>query len=115
MVLGVGRPKLPKTLSYEESRELAQNGSDRTRADLAQRLDLRPEVLYLLDDDPSTEVRRRIAANARTPRKADLLLARDAAEAVRAELAAQGATPTAPEGVSERAKAQHLREHQRGT
>src|SRR3546814_1532452 len=61
MVLGVGRPKLPKTLSYEESRELAQNGSDRTRADLAQRLDLRPEVLYFLADDPSTEVRRRIA------------------------------------------------------
>src|SRR3546814_21070590 len=52
MVLGVGRPKLRKTRSYEGSRELAQKGSDRTRAELAQRLDLRPEVLYFLADDP---------------------------------------------------------------
>src|SRR3546814_14851481 len=108
MVLGCGRPKLPKTLSYEESRELAQNGSDRTRADLAQRLDLRPEVLYFLADDPSTEVRRRIAANARTPRQADLILARDADEAVRAELAAKVATLTAPEGRSAQEKAQRF-------
>src|SRR3546814_20045792 len=98
MVLGVGRPKLPKTLSYEESRELAQNGSDRTRADLAQRLDLRPEVLYFLADDPSTEVRRRIAAHARMPSPADPILARDAYEAVRPELAAQVATLQAPAG-----------------
>src|SRR3546814_10474941 len=86
LVTGVQTCALPisKTLSYEESRELAQNGSDRTRADLAQRLDLRPEVLYFLADDPSTEVRRRIAANARTPRQADLILARYADEAVRA-------------------------------
>src|SRR3546814_3098899 len=30
MVLGVGRPKLPKTLSYEESRELAQRSEEHT-------------------------------------------------------------------------------------
>src|SRR3546814_1616268 len=108
MVLGVGRPKLPKTLSYEESRELAPNGSDRPRADLAQRLDLRPEVLYFLADDPSTGVRRRIAANARTPRQADLIRARDTDEAVRAELAAKVATLTAPEGRSAQEKAQRF-------
>src|SRR3546814_16000397 len=106
MVLGVGRPKLPKTLSYEESRELAQNGSDRTRADLAQRPDLRPEVLYFLADDPPTEVRRRTAANARTPRQAVLIMARVTDEAVSAVLAANVPTLTAPAGRSAQEKAQ---------
>jgi uncharacterized protein (DUF2336 family) len=108
MVLGIGRPKLPKTLSYEESRALAETGSDRARADLAQRLDLRPEVLYFLAEDPSTEVRRRIAANAKTPRQADLILARDADEAVRAELAAKVAKLTALEGRGAQEKAQRF-------
>lgn len=108
MVLGIGRPKLPKTLSYEESRELAHNGSDRARADLAVRIDLRPEVLYFLAEDPSTEVRRRIAANAKTPRHADLILARDADEAVRAELAAKIAKLTALEGRGAQEKAQRV-------
>jgi uncharacterized protein (DUF2336 family) len=106
MILGIGRPKLPKELSYEESRELAHNGSDRTRADLAIRPDLRPEVLYFLAEDPSTEVRRRIAANARTPRQADLILARDADEAVRAELATKVAQLTAQDGRGAQEKAQ---------
>jgi uncharacterized protein (DUF2336 family) len=106
MVLGIGRPKLPKELSYEESRELAHNGSDRTRADLAVRPDLQPEVLYFLAEDPSTEVRRRIAANARTPRQADLILARDADEAVRAELATKVAQLTAQDGRGTQEKAQ---------
>jgi len=106
MVLGIGRPKLPKELSYEESRELAHNGSDRTRADLAVRPDLQPEVLYFLAEDPSTEVRRRIAANARTPRQADLILARDADEAVRAELATKVAKLTAQDGRGTQEKAQ---------
>ncbi|HEY9548190.1 MAG TPA: DUF2336 domain-containing protein [Kiloniellaceae bacterium] len=108
MVLGIGRPKLPKALSYEESRELAHNGSDRARADLAVRIDLRPEVLYFLAEDPSTEVRRRIAANAKTPRHADLILARDADEAVRAELAAKIAKLTALEGRGAQEKAQRV-------
>ncbi|HMA15033.1 MAG: DUF2336 domain-containing protein [Bacteroidota bacterium] len=108
MVLGIGRPKLPKRLSYEESRELARSGSDRTRADLAERLDLRPEVLYFLAEDPSSEVRRRIAANAKTPRQADLILARDADEAVRAELAAKVAKLTALEGQGAQEKAQRF-------
>lgn len=108
MVLGIGRPKLPKRLSYEESREIARSGSDRTRADLAQRLDLRPEVLYFLAEDPSSEVRRRIAANAKTPRQADLILARDTDEAVRAELAAKVAKLTALEGQGAQEKAQRF-------
>jgi uncharacterized protein (DUF2336 family) len=108
MVLGIGRPRLPKTLSYEESRELAKNGTDKTRADLAARIDLRPEVLYFLAEDPSTEVRRRIAANAKTPRQADLILARDHDEAVRAELASKVAKLTALEGRGAQEKAQRF-------
>lgn len=108
MVLGIGRKKLPEKLSYEESKELAQNGSDKTRADLAARADLRPEVLYFLAEDPSTEVRRRIAANAQTPRQADLILARDSDEAVRAELAAKIAKLTAEEGQGAQEKAQRF-------
>jgi len=98
MVFGIGRRNLPDSLTYEESREIAKNGSDRTRADLAQREDLRPEVLYFLAEDPSPSVRRHIAANALTPRQADLILARDDDEVVRAELAAKVAKLTAAEG-----------------
>lgn len=110
MVLGIGRRKLPDKLSYEESRELAESGSDKTRADLAARPDLRPEVLYFLAEDPSTEVRRRIAANAQTPRQADLILARDTDEAVRAELASKVARLTAQDGRGAREKAQRVEE-----
>src|SRR3546814_16285777 len=108
MVLGSGLPKLPKALSYEESRELANNGSDRARADLAVRIDLRPEVLYFLAEDPSTEVRRRIAANAKTPRHAYLILPRAADEAVRAELAAKIPKQTALESRGAQDKAQRV-------
>ncbi|MGF1631559.1 MAG: DUF2336 domain-containing protein [Kiloniellaceae bacterium] len=108
MVLGIGRRKLPESLSYEESREIAQNGSDTSRAALATRGDLRPEVLYFLAEDPSTEVRRRIAANAQTPSQADLILARDADEAVRAELASKVAKLTAQESPGAQEKAQRF-------
>lgn len=108
MVLGIGRKKLPDNLSYEESKALAQTGSDKTRADLAARVDLRPEVLYFLAEDPSSEVRRRIAANAGTPSQADLILARDADEAVRAELASKVAQLTAPDGRGAQEKAQRF-------
>lgn len=108
MALGIGRRKLPDKLSYEESKDLAQNGSDKTRADLAARADLRPEVLYFLAEDPSTEVRRRIAANAQAPRQADLILARDSDEAVRAELASKVARLTAQDGRGTQEKAQRI-------
>lgn len=108
MFLGLGRRKLPENLSYDESKDLAHNGSDKTRADLAVRVDLRPEVLYFLADDPSTEVRRRIAANEKTPGHADLILARDADEAVRAELAAKVAELTKQQGRGAQEKAQRM-------
>ena len=72
MAFGLKRKKAPAALSYEESKALAEGGSDKDRADLASREDLRPELLYYLSQDPSSEVRRRIAANDKTPRQADL-------------------------------------------
>ncbi|NIA71285.1 DUF2336 domain-containing protein [Pelagibius litoralis] len=87
---------------------MAETGSDRDRADLASRDDLRPELLYYLSQDPSSEVRRRIAANERTPRQADLVLARDKDEKVRTELAAKVAELTKQEDKGTQEKAQRF-------
>jgi len=105
-MFGLGRSKLPEKLSYEESRALAEKGSDKARVDLAGRADLRPEVLYFLAEDPSSEVRRRIAANSLTPRQAYPILARDADEAVRAELAGRVAKLTGEQDLGVQAKTQ---------
>lgn len=74
-------------LSYAESKRLARDGDQEVRADLAERQDLQPEILYFLAEDDSAKVRCRIAANLKTPRQADLILARDDNEAVRHHLA----------------------------
>ncbi len=74
-------------LSYAESKRLARDGDPEVRAGLAERQDLRPEILYFLAEDDSAKVRCRIAANLKTPRQADLILARDNNEAVRHQLA----------------------------
>ncbi|WP_299394828.1 DUF2336 domain-containing protein [Pelagibius sp.] len=108
MAFGLKRKKAPAELSYEESKALAEGGSDKDRADLASRQDLRPELLYYLSQDPSSEVRRRIAANDKTPRQADLILARDNDEKVRAELATKVAELTRQENPGTQEKAQHF-------
>ena len=74
-------------LSYAESKRLARDGDPEVCAGLAERQDLRPEILYFLAEDDSAKVRCRIAANLKTPRQADLILARDNNEAVRHQLA----------------------------
>ncbi len=74
-------------LSYQESKRLARDDDPEVRAGLAERQDLRPEILYFLAEDDSATVRCRIAANLKTPRQADLVLARDDNEAVRHHLA----------------------------
>lgn len=79
--------KPSKPVSYEDASDLAQNGNEEQRADLAGREDIAPEVLYFLAEDKSARVRRVIAANRATPRHADLLLAKDADEDVRGTLA----------------------------
>ncbi len=82
-----GTPVRDDGLSYAESKRLARDGDPEVRAGLAERQDLRPEVLYFLAEDDSAKVRCRIAANLKTPRQADLILARDNNEAVRHQLA----------------------------
>jgi uncharacterized protein (DUF2336 family) len=76
-----------KPVTYESARELASHKDAAIRAELAERPDLRPEILYFLAEDCSAEVRRRVAANGQTPPQANLLLAGDRDEGVRADLA----------------------------
>lgn len=83
-------------MEYEEAKRLAAAGSDSQRRALAARNDIRPEILYFLAEDKSVDVRRVIAGNEATPRKADLLLARDADQSVR-ELLAQKIARLAPQ------------------
>ncbi|WP_135079486.1 DUF2336 domain-containing protein [Terasakiella sp. SH-1] len=75
-----------ENLSYEEMQQLAAHPDVRVRCQLAERRDLRPEILYFLAEDKEIEVRRCIAVNPTTPRQADLLLARDCEEKVRVGL-----------------------------
>ncbi|MGB0682689.1 MAG: DUF2336 domain-containing protein [Magnetovibrionaceae bacterium] len=84
--------KLLKTLSgdepipYEESKALAAHDDPEVRAKLAERQDVRPEILYYLAADAAPEVRRVVAANPTTPDKADELLTKDGDESVRSRL-----------------------------
>jgi uncharacterized protein (DUF2336 family) len=80
---------LPDKLGYEQARELVRHEDVNVRLALAQRGDLKPEILYYLAEDASPDVRRTIAGNAAAPMHADLLLARDNDESVRGDLAAK--------------------------
>jgi len=75
------------SLTYEKSKELAAHADEEVWAELAQRDDVKPEVLYFLAEDPSPRVRKLIAENPSTPHHADLLLARDDDQGVRGGLA----------------------------
>jgi len=77
---------LKDTLSYQEMQKLASHEDLTIRCQLAERKDLKPEILYFLAEDDHREVRLRIATNPTTPRQADLLLASDDDEGVRLEL-----------------------------
>ncbi|WP_428248094.1 DUF2336 domain-containing protein [Ferrovibrio sp.] len=74
-------------MEYDRAKELAASPDPAVRLELAQRQDVRPEILYFLAIDEAADVRRAIAANVATPSQAHLLLANDADEEVRAELA----------------------------
>jgi uncharacterized protein (DUF2336 family) len=82
-----GRTAGAAPISYADSKALARDTNPAVRAELAEREDVRPEVLYFLAEDADAGVRIRIAANRKTPHQADLILARDRDEAVRRELA----------------------------
>ncbi|SLN25339.1 DUF2336 domain-containing protein [Oceanibacterium hippocampi] len=76
-----------ETERYEISRELLEGADPKTRADMARREDVRPEVLYYLAGDDEAVVRLEIAGNAKTPAQANLLLASDRDDEVRCQLA----------------------------
>jgi len=86
-------------MEYDRAKELAASPDPAVRLELAQRQDVRPEILYFLAIDEATDVRRAIAANISTPSQAHLLLANDADEEVRAQLADKVARllPSMPE------------------
>lgn len=76
-----------KEPTEEETKALARHEDADVRAALAKRADLRPELLYFLAEDKAADVRRIVAANDSTPAQANLLLARDRDDNVRADLA----------------------------
>ena len=83
-----GAPKLMgEEMAYDIQKQLAHDGNHDERRELAQRGDVRPEILYYLASDPDTEVRRNIARNHKAPRHADLLLAKDEKDEVRIDVA----------------------------
>lgn len=76
-----------KSITYEAAKEMARHNDAEVRLQLAGRDDVKPELLYFLAEDKDPAVRRAIAANASTPRKADLLLVADEDNEVRVGMA----------------------------
>lgn len=74
-------------ISYEEQKQLARHDDPAVRMALAARADLRPEIMYFLAEDASTEVRRIVAENQSAPRQTFALLAHDTDGDVRGSLA----------------------------
>jgi len=95
-------------LTYKEMQELASHDDVGVRCLLAQREDIRPEILYYLAEDEEMEVRRLIALNPATPRQADLLLASDRDEGVRLPLTEKIAKLAPDVSEAERDKIQAL-------
>jgi uncharacterized protein (DUF2336 family) len=95
-------------LTYKQMQELASHEDVNVRCILAQRQDIRPEVLYYLAEDEAVEVRRYVALNPSTPRQADLLLASDREEGVRLRLTEKIANLAPDVSEAERDKIQAL-------
>jgi len=74
-------------LTYEEARELARHQDMAVRKSLAEREDIRPEILFYLAGDPAPEVRKAIAHNKATPARAYIELAKDSNDEIRSDLA----------------------------
>jgi len=83
----VNDPTQDVQLSYEEAKEFAQHQDVRVRKALAEREDVRPEILFYLAGDPAPEVRKAIAHNTATPMRAYLELAQDQEDDIRSNLA----------------------------
>ncbi|MGH6893506.1 MAG: DUF2336 domain-containing protein [Dongiaceae bacterium] len=76
-------------MDYEKAKQLAADPDARVRRSVAERPDVRPEILFYLADDAEPQVRGAVAENRATPRQADLLLTTDVDVAVRERLAAK--------------------------
>ncbi len=74
-------------LTYEEAKELARHQDVAVRKSLAEREDIRPEILFYLAGDPAPEVRKAIAHNKATPARAYIELAKDSSDEIRSDLA----------------------------
>jgi uncharacterized protein (DUF2336 family) len=73
-------------MEYEEAKRLASDPDPEVRRETAGREDLGPELIYFLSKDDVAAVRLAVAGNRNAPREADLLLARDPDDAVRARV-----------------------------
>ncbi|WP_417427908.1 DUF2336 domain-containing protein [Kiloniella sp.] len=82
-----GGKRMQAALAYEDAKEMAESKDSEVRLSLASHKDIQPEILYYLADDDNANVRQAIASNALTPKRADLLLAKDNDSQVRMELA----------------------------
>lgn len=76
-------------LTYDEAKKLAQHQDLTVRKSLAEREDIRPEILFYLAGDPEPEVRKAIAQNKATPARAYVDLAQDSNDEIRTDLAAK--------------------------
>jgi len=73
-------------VDYEEAKRLASSADVEHRRALAADPAVAPELLYYLSRDDSPLVRLEVAGNPMAPREADLLLARDAEDEIRARV-----------------------------
>ena len=70
--------RLAGDISYKDAKKIARDKNPAVRSELAERDDVKPEILYFMAEDNAPEVRRKVAANSATPRHADFILASDA-------------------------------------
>lgn len=80
-------------------KQQARDSDPETRKGVASRRDASPELLFFLAADTVEEVRREIAANPQTPGQADVLLAKDPAQVVKAALLEKAVGRIPPNGV----------------
>src|SRR5258707_2698794 len=84
---GARSAAMPGTAECDKANTIAQSAKPVDRAALAGATDTLPEILYFLARDPDPTVRRALAANPRTPRQADLILALDDESDIRSIIA----------------------------
>lgn len=74
-------------MDYETAKQIAANGDDEARRQLAADDSAPTEILYYLATDESVSVRKTVAENIATPLQADFLLSNDTDNSIREDLA----------------------------